>query len=52
VYDEIGRLEKSGVGRARFESFSELLGWFVVPAVALLAIEMLLRASWLRRTPA
>jgi Ca-activated chloride channel family protein len=51
VYEEIGRLEKSGVGRARFESFTELLAWFAIPAVALLGVEMLLRATWLRRHP-
>jgi Ca-activated chloride channel family protein len=51
VYDEIGRLEKSGVGRERFESFTELVPWFVLPAALLLGMELLLRATWLRRNP-
>jgi Ca-activated chloride channel family protein len=51
VYDEIGKLEKSGVGRERFERFDELVAWFVVPAAALLVADLLLRATWLRRNP-
>jgi Ca-activated chloride channel family protein len=51
VYEEIGQLEKSGVGRERFERFSELIPWFVMPAAVLLVAEMLLRATWLRRHP-
>jgi Ca-activated chloride channel family protein len=51
VYEEIGQLEKSGVGRERFESFTELVPWFVLPAALLLAAELLLRATWLRRNP-
>ncbi len=51
VYEEIGQLEKSGVGRERFESFTELIPWFVLPAAALLGLELLLRATWLRRSP-
>jgi Ca-activated chloride channel family protein len=51
IYDEIGQLEKSRVGRERYEEFTELIGWFVLPAALLLAIDLLLRATWLRRSP-
>ncbi|MFN0093869.1 MAG: VWA domain-containing protein [Dehalococcoidia bacterium] len=52
VYDEIGRLEKSAVGRDRFQRFDELAFWFLVPAGALLLLDLVLRATWLRRNPA
>lgn len=51
VYEEIGQLEKSGVGRERFERFTELVPWFVLPAALMLALELVLRATWLRRNP-
>ncbi len=51
VYAEIGKLEKSGVGRERFNRFTELAPWFAIPAAALVVLELLLRATWLRRTP-
>ncbi|MFN0146877.1 MAG: VWA domain-containing protein [Dehalococcoidia bacterium] len=49
VYREIGRLEKSGVGRDRFEQFTELVPWFAVPAALILLLELVLGATWLRR---
>ena len=52
VYEEIGSLEKSSVGRERFERFTYLAPWFVLPAAALLLGEIILRGSWLRRLPA
>lgn len=52
IYEEIGQLEKSGVGRERFERFTELVAWFVLPAALLLALDLVLRATWLRRHPA
>ncbi len=52
VYEEIGRLEKSAVGRDRYEQFDYLLFWFLIPAVALLLADLVLRATWLRRNPA
>jgi Ca-activated chloride channel family protein len=52
VYEEIGNLEKSGVGRERFERFTQLAIWFLVPAAALLALDLVLGATWLRRSPA
>jgi Ca-activated chloride channel family protein len=50
VYKEIGSLEKSSVGRERFERFTELTPWFALPAVALILLEVLLAATWLRRS--
>ncbi len=52
VYEEIGSLETSRVGRARFERFNEYASWFLAGAAGLLLIELLLRGSWLRRNPA
>ena len=52
VYEEIGSLETSSVGREHFERFTELAPWFVLPAAALLLAELLLGATYLRRAPA
>jgi Ca-activated chloride channel family protein len=52
VYDEIGSLERSRVGRESFDQFSELAPWFAAGAAALLLADLLLRATWLRRAPA
>lgn len=52
VYDEIGRLETSQVGDETFERFTEYAPWFLAAAAAVLAIDLLLRATWLRRLPA
>ena len=51
VYDEIGSLERSRVGRASFESFTEWAPWFAGGAAALVALELLLRGTVLRRAP-
>jgi Ca-activated chloride channel family protein len=52
VYDEIGRLETSAVGRERFERFTEYGPWFAIAAAAFIVMELLLAATWLRRSPA
>jgi Ca-activated chloride channel family protein len=52
IYDEIGNLETSRVGRERFERFTELSPWFAGAAAGLLLVDLLLRATWLRRSPA
>ena len=52
VYDEISSLEQSRVGRASFESFTEWAPWFAIAAAALIALELVLRGTLLRRTPA
>ena len=52
VYDEIGKLETSRVGREHFERFTELAPWLAAAAAVLLLAEILLSATWLRRAPA
>ncbi len=52
VYDEIGSLERSRVGRESFDQFTELAPWFAGAAAALLLLDLVLRATWLRRAPA
>jgi Ca-activated chloride channel family protein len=51
IYDEIARLETSQVGRDRYERFTELAPWFLVPAIVLLALDLVLRGTWLRAVP-
>lgn len=51
IYDEIGSLERSRVGRASFESFTEWAPWFAVAAAGLVALELVLRGTVLRRAP-
>jgi len=51
IYDEIGRLEKSRVGREHFAAFDELSALFLVPALALLGLEVLLSSTAFRRAP-
>ncbi len=52
VYDEIGRLQTSAVGREHFERFTELAPWFLGGAAALLAAYLVLAGTWLRVSPA
>ena len=51
VYREIGDLEKTNVGRDRFQKFTALAPWFALPAALLLALDLVLGATWLRRSP-
>lgn len=52
IYDEIATLETSKVGRERYERFTELGPLFAAAAAGVVAIELLLAATWLRRNPA
>lgn len=52
VYDEIGSLERSRVGRESFDQFTELAPWFAGAAAGLVLLDLILRATWLRRAPA
>lgn len=52
VYDEIGSLERSRVGREQFESFTEWAPLFAGLAAGLIALELVLRGTILRRAPA
>jgi Ca-activated chloride channel family protein len=51
VYDEIGELEKSRVGGERFSAFDERSALFLLPALALLGLEVLLSSTLFRRVP-
>jgi Ca-activated chloride channel family protein len=52
IYDEIGSLETSRVGRESFESYTELAPWFAGLGALLLVGEVALRGTLLRRSPA
>lgn len=52
VYDEIATLERSRIGRESFESFTEWAPWFAAAAAGLVALELVLRGTVLRRAPA
>lgn len=52
VYDEIGKLETSRISRESFERFTELAPWFTAAAAGLLLLELVLRGTVLRRSPA
>ena len=51
IYEEINRLEKSEIEIRTFSRFTELFHWLLIPALLLLAVEMLLRQTLLRRLP-
>jgi Ca-activated chloride channel family protein len=51
VYREIDRLERSRVGQEHFAAFEELAPYFLVPALALLALQVGLTATVFRRLP-
>ncbi len=49
AYDEIGSLERSRVGEQSFVTYRHFGPWLAGAAAALLAVELALRATWLRR---
>jgi Ca-activated chloride channel family protein len=51
IYQKISQMEQSKVEIKRYTRYSELAGWFLAPALALLALEWVLRQSWLRTLP-
>lgn len=51
IFNGIAALEKSRVERERFTRYHELAPWALVPAFALVALEMLLGATVFRRAP-
>jgi len=51
VYAEINRLEPSRYEIHVFERQRELAGWLLVPALLVVALELGLRHTWLRRLP-
>lgn len=51
IYDEINQLEKSQVEVEVFNLYQELVGWLLVPAIALLLLELVLRYTVFRTAP-
>ena len=51
IYDQINQLEKSDVEVQIFTRYRELAGWFLLPALGLILIELLLRHTLFRTLP-
>ena len=51
IYEEIDRLEKSEVDVKKFVNVEERMAWFLLPALGLLALELLLAQTIWRRLP-
>ena len=51
IYDQINTFEKSAQTVQRFEHVEELYIWALLPALALLALSLLLQLTWFRRLP-
>ena len=51
IYDEINALEKSDVEILNFVRYREVLAWFLVPALALLLLELVLSNTAFRKLP-
>ena len=51
IYDQINGLEKSEVEVQVFTRYRELAGWFLLPALALILVELLLRHTLFRALP-
>ena len=51
IYDQINTFEKSAQTVQKFEHVEELYRWALMPALALLALSLLLQLTWFRRLP-
>ncbi|MDD2709313.1 MAG: VWA domain-containing protein [Verrucomicrobiae bacterium] len=51
IYAQIDRLEKTTIIMKKFEQYEELFAWALIPGLLLLALEILLANTWLRRLP-
>ena len=51
AYEQIDALERAQVGDDTFTRYRELAPWFLIPALALVALELAAHASWWRRAP-
>ncbi|MDX1417422.1 MAG: VWA domain-containing protein [Candidatus Promineifilaceae bacterium] len=51
IYDEINKLEKSQVEIQVFNQYQELMIWVLLPALALLLVEIVLRNTLFRKVP-
>ncbi len=51
IYEEIDSLEKSQIEVENFTRYQELMGWLLLPALGLVAGEMVLRKTAFRKLP-
>ncbi len=51
IYDEINELEKSKVEVQVYNQYFELMAWFLIPALAILLLELALRKTVFRKIP-
>lgn len=51
IYDQINTFEKSAQTVQKFEHVEELYSWVLIPALALLALSLVLQLTWFRRLP-
>ena len=51
IYDTIDDLEKTEVTMKTFSSYRELYGWFLIPAFALVALQLVLANTRFLRVP-
>ncbi|MBD3426489.1 MAG: VWA domain-containing protein [Candidatus Omnitrophica bacterium] len=51
IYGEIDKLEKTPMEETGYHIYNELFGYFLVPGLLLLLLEVLLSNTWLRRIP-
>jgi Ca-activated chloride channel homolog len=51
IYDQINTFEKSAQTVQKFEHVEELYSWVLMPALALLALSLVLQLTWFRRLP-
>jgi len=51
IYEQINELEKSEIEIRVFRQYTELAGWLLVPALALLLLELLLSQTVFRKIP-
>ncbi|HEX5131012.1 MAG TPA: VWA domain-containing protein [Candidatus Krumholzibacteria bacterium] len=51
IYDRIDQLEKSKVESETYVEYTDRFIWFVIPALAILLLELGLEQTWLRETP-
>jgi len=51
IYAEIDKLEKSEAVVKKYTEFNELFKWFILPGVALLLVEQILKHTIMRRLP-
>lgn len=51
IYEEIRALEKSDLETTEYRRYEDLSGRLIMPALALLALQVLLSCTWLRKVP-